>query len=75
MTTSAPTPRTIATDRMSKAFNEWMRRFTETPEQFEREFQSVGRFLADKNAGKEPSYGESCAEYFTQLLDELPVIP
>jgi hypothetical protein len=66
------TPREIATDRMSRAFNEWMRRYTDTPETFEREWQTVTRFLTEKAEGKEPSYGESVAAYFMQLLDEIP---
>jgi len=71
--TSMSDTRSVALDRMSKAFNEWMRRYTETPEQFAREFQAVSKFLAETNDGKEPSYGECCSKYFAQLLDELPI--
>lgn len=55
----------------AQAFNEWMRRYTEEPERFEAEFRSVGRFLEEERAGKEPSYGDTCAAY----LDELMALP
>ena len=56
---------------MAKCFNEWMRRFIEEPERFAREFQSVTEFQREEAEGKEPSYGESCAGYLTQLAGEL----
>jgi len=62
----------IAVVRMATAFNEWMRRYTNTPETFEREWQTVARFLAETAEGKEPNYGETATAYFTQLLDEIP---
>ena len=55
-------PRTRA-----EAFNEWMRRYTETPEQFSREWQMVGDFLAAQAAGETPSYGATCDAYLAQL--------
>ncbi len=58
--------------RVAKAFNEWMRRYTEDPDQFEREFQSVRRFLCERAAAEEPSYGECCAAYLTELMASLP---
>lgn len=42
-----------------------------TPEEFDREFQCVTAFLAETAAGKEPSYGESCAAYLNKLMGEL----
>lgn len=54
-------------EQMAAAFNEWMRLYTEDPAAFEAEFQSVGRFLAEKAEGREPSYGEQCAAYLEQL--------
>lgn len=60
-------------EKIAAAFNEWMRRYTENPEQFQREWQSVNAFLAEKNEGKEPGYGQACAEYFGQLLGEASV--
>jgi hypothetical protein len=56
---------------MVRAFNEWMRRYIEAPEQFAREWQAVGKFLAEKLAGKEPSYGELCAAYMAKLQGEV----
>lgn len=55
---------------MSEAFNEWMRRFTETPEQYEHQFQNVVKFLSDTNQGVTPSYGTSCEAYLTELINE-----
>ena len=57
--------------QMVKAFNEWMRRYIEEPDRFEREFQSVNEFLADESDGKEPSYGEACSAYMLKLNEEL----
>lgn len=56
---------------IAKAFNEWMRRYTETPKEFEAEFESVIAFLKEQNEGKEPSYGEECAEYLFKICNEL----
>jgi hypothetical protein len=56
---------------MSAAFNEWMRRYTEEPERFEASFQSVMKFLAERSDGKEPTYGETCAEFMEHLASEL----
>lgn len=52
------------------AFNEWMRRYTETPEEFAREFQSVQEFLTQSSGGETPTYGASCAAYFDKLVAE-----
>lgn len=41
------------------AFNEWMRRYTEEPEAYEAQFRTVGRFLQEQAAGREPTYGET----------------
>jgi hypothetical protein len=57
--------------KLAAAFNEWMRRYTENPEQFEREFVIVTRFMNEKNSGVEPSYGEICAAYLTVLVEEI----
>jgi len=62
----------IVNDRMAKAFNEWMRQYTEHTEEFAREFQSVTKFLAESADGKQPTYGDECAAYFVSLLDKIP---
>ncbi len=59
---------------LAPAFNEWMRRDTENPEQFEREFQAVSLYLAEKAGGREPSYGESCAAYLAELVEEMKTV-
>jgi hypothetical protein len=65
------TARILDPIELANGFNEWMRRYTENPEGFAREFQNVNQFLSEKNAGTEPTYGESCSQYLLQLLDEL----
>lgn len=67
--------RTINAPDMIRTNNEWMRRFIEEPEKFSREFQSVQEFLTDEAAGREPSYGETCAVYQFKLLDEMNAAP
>lgn len=52
---------------MISAFNEWMRRYTENPEAFEREFETVGKFLTALNEGRELDYGETCAALMEEL--------
>lgn len=52
----------------AKAFNEWMRRFTEEPAKFEHEFETVGAFLKEQADGREPTYGEKCAAYLGDLM-------
>lgn len=58
-------------EKAAKAFNEWMRRFEQEPERFENEYESVKRFLREKAAGREPSYGERCAAYLEKLMAEV----
>lgn len=59
----------MSKQQMAAAFNEWMRRYTEDPTKFEVEFQTVGKYLADKAAGAEPSYGEVCAELMAEIAE------
>lgn len=56
--------------KMAQAFNEWMRRFTDEPERFAREFQTCGEFLAQEANGEEPTYGAKCEAYLTELMAE-----
>ena len=60
------------TARLAQAFNEWMRRYTDEPEKFRQQWRDIKEFLAENAAGQEPSYGQSCAEYFTSILDGIP---
>ena len=62
--------RELAAKRIAAAFNEWMRRFTETPEQFTQQFQDVISYLDDAKAGNEPAYGRECAAYLISLMEE-----
>jgi hypothetical protein len=52
-------------------FNEWMQRYIDNPEQFNREFQEVTQFLQERNDGHTPSYGESCTAYFNKIHADL----
>ena len=54
---------------VAQAFNEWMRRYIETPEQFAREFQAVIAFNAATKNGEAPKYGDDCALYLQSLID------
>lgn len=63
--------RAFSTLNLAKLFNEWMRIFTEEPERFQAEFKTVGQFLKEEAAGKEPSYGAHCAAYLCKLEDDL----
>ncbi|MCD9819774.1 hypothetical protein [Bradyrhizobium japonicum] len=58
--------------QMVKCFNEWMRRFVDEPQRFDREFETVNRFLKDQADGREPTYGETSAAYMQQLAAEVP---
>jgi hypothetical protein len=60
-----PSPVSFTTLDLQWAFNEWMKRYIETPEIFEREFQSVQDFQSSK--GK-PSYGKDCTNYLAKLI-------
>lgn len=62
---------TYHVSKIADAFNEWMRRYTEEPDQFAREWQTVGEFLLQEAAGVEPDYGKSCATYLSKLMAEV----
>jgi hypothetical protein len=54
--------------KLAAAFNEWMKRYTEHPEKFDREFQAITTFLSEQAAGYKPTYGEACAAYLMELM-------
>lgn len=57
--------------QMAKCFNEWMRRFINEPDAFQREFETVNDFLRDEGDGREPTYGEVSAAYMAKLATEV----
>lgn len=57
--------------RLAAAFNEWMRRYTNEPESFAKEFETIGGFVRDRNEGREPSYGEESAAYLEEIMNQL----
>jgi hypothetical protein len=56
-----------------RVINEWLRRFIEHPEQYQREFEEVTKFLAETARGETPTYGDECAAYMQHLADELGI--
>ncbi len=56
---------------IARAFNEWMRRFLESPEEFAREWQEVTTFTRETAEGKVPTYGDDCAAYLDRLCAEI----
>lgn len=59
---------------MARAFNAWMKEYTEDPAKFEREWETVGTFLKEQADGVEPSYGAHCAEILERYAAGLPQV-
>lgn len=66
----AKTGHEIATRRLTLASNEWMRRYTEDPANFSRDWQEA--FRAEQALGKTPSYGAQATAYLESILDGIP---
>jgi len=60
--------KTLIQRSQAEAFNEWMRRYIEEPERFEREMTTVNEFMKAEAGGVEPDYGQSCAAYLQKLM-------
>ncbi len=58
---------------LETALNEWMRRYTDDPTRFKREWQTVCEFLAEKSAGQVPSYGAQSVAYLETILSDLAI--
>jgi hypothetical protein len=56
---------------IAQVMNEWMRRYTETPEQFQAEFRTVADFLKESAEGVEPTYGMVCEAYMALVWADL----
>lgn len=71
--TSSDTPND---DTMARAFNLWLYRYSQSPEKFQRDFQSIQQADAEVRKGEIPSYGYDCAAYLTKLMKEVdePII-
>ncbi|WP_156379207.1 hypothetical protein [Rhizobium sp. Root149] len=52
---------------LARLHNEWMRRYIEEPEAFQREFETVLSFITDEQNGVEPSHGDECVAYLNLL--------
>lgn len=57
--------------RLAHLFNEWLKRYTENPEQFAHQWQTVQTFLSEQAEGTEPSYGDACIGYLMELDTEM----
>jgi hypothetical protein len=52
--------------RMAAVFNEWARRYADDPDSFSPILDADGRPVTD--------YGECCAVYFKQIVDEMDAV-
>jgi hypothetical protein len=59
----------LTKQQLAAAFNEWMRRYTENPEQFAREWQAILDFKLARIHDNEPIYGAQCAEYLLSIIE------
>ena len=57
--------------QLAKVFNEWQRRYRDDPKGFEDSWSSMKRFIADEEAGAEPSLGVGNAEYAMSIAQDL----
>lgn len=55
---------------MVSAFNSWMKEYTEQPEKFEREWETVSEFLKEQSNGEELSYGAHCAKLLQRYAEK-----
>jgi hypothetical protein len=63
---------TVLDDKsLSRALNEWMRRYIENPAEFEAEFETVAEFLNEEKQGTEPSYGDTAVAYLRKIDAQL----
>jgi hypothetical protein len=57
--------------RVANAFNVWMRRFIDKPNDFSREWEEVEKFLHEEEGGATPTYGQTAAAYLSKILTEV----
>jgi len=53
----------ITNERMTKIFNEWAKRYSENPDEFDA--------ILDENGKPVIDYGEKCTIYFNNLANEM----
>ncbi len=56
---------------MIAAFNEWMRRYEENPDEFESGYATIKEYLAQIGASEEPTYGQRCTAQMLRYNAEL----
>lgn len=54
---------TVTRKRMTLIFDEWARRYSENPDDFQN--------ILDENGNPVEGYGESCALYFAMIAQEM----
>ncbi|EJO29606.1 hypothetical protein [Achromobacter marplatensis] len=57
--------------KVAQAYNQWMQDYTDNPKAFEAIEESASRFLAERQDGAEPSYGERSAAVLAAYMDKL----
>lgn len=57
-------------EKLAAAFNKWMDRYINNPEEFEHQWRSLIRYTQERSGGAKPTYGDNCAEYLLQLMSE-----
>lgn len=61
---------TLTKSQIIRGLNLWMDAYIEDPAGFEAEFRTVGKHLAEMDAGEEPSYGAVGFGFIAKLLSE-----
>lgn len=51
-------------------FNNWMQDYIDNPGKFDRDWQSVSEFLANKALGNPVTYGDRCIAYLKKRKSE-----
>ncbi|HUX00234.1 MAG TPA: hypothetical protein VMY35_04575 [Phycisphaerae bacterium] len=58
----------VSEQQMAAAFDRWMLEYTEHPERFGHQWESIRKFLEARLGGEESSYGREATAYFMRLL-------
>ncbi len=55
---------------LADAFNEWMRRYIEDPDGFEREWITVQRHMEETATGEDTTYGSHCVAILEEIMGQ-----
>jgi hypothetical protein len=64
------TDKMFTKQELELAFNRWMDHFTKEPENFSDGYSDALQHLREKLDGKEPTYGQECAELIERYLEQ-----